>query len=230
MTMYFINKKTFHFLAMLLPTLTLMAQENFTGYWQSSIALNYGVAGGYSHNFSIKNRNYIYNNESLQLNVRQIDFAHFSNYKIQDNQSLALGILYRSRNIFEDGIDELRLTQQYNLQSKPYVIRYGHRLRSEQRLNKNITIHRFRYRFSLDFPLKGEKLNVGEPYFVGNIESLLSVAKMNQPQYDTRLTAHFGWQLTNNTKLQIGSEYRLENFSQNLEHIFFFLTTLNFSL
>lgn len=215
---------------MLLPALSLMAQENFTGYWQSSIALNYEVSGGYSHNFSIQNRNYIYNNESLQLNVRQVDFVHFSNYKIEDNQSLALGILYRSRNIFDGGTNEVRLTQQYNLQSKPYVIRYGHRLRSEQRLNQHITIHRFRYRFSLDFPLQGEKLDVGEPYFVGNLESLLSVAKMKQPQYDTRLTINFGWQLTNNTKLQIGSEYRLEDFNQNLEHVFFFLSTLNFSL
>lgn len=208
----------------------IQSQDNFTSYWQPAVALNYKVAGNYSHNFSIQNRNFIYDDGASQLRARQIDFVHFSNFKVRENQSLAFGVLYRSRNPFDGGSNELRLTQQYNLQSRPYVIRYGHRLRGEQRITKKTTIHRFRYRFSIDFPLQGEKLDVGEPYLVGNLESLLSVAQMQQPQYDTRFTLNFGWQLTSKTKFQIGTEYRIEDFSQNLEHVLFFLSTLNFSI
>lgn len=231
MTTYFTDHKFWSLLATFwLTFLGLHAQDNFTGYWQPSIALNYKVFGSYSHNFSVQNRNFIYNEGSTQLSVRQIDAVHFSNYRIQDNQSFAFGILYRTRNTFDGGNNELRLTQQYNFQSRPYVIRYGHRVRSEQRITTSKTVHRFRYRFSADFPLQGEKLDVGEPYLVGNFENLLSVAKMAQPQYDTRLTLNLGWQLTEQTKFQIGTEYRLEDYSQNLEQVLFLLTTLNISL
>lgn len=231
MTMCFTKTKQWHYLAgFLFVFFSSHAQDNFTGYWQPAIALNYKVTGAYSHNFSIQNRNFIYDDSAVQLRVRQFDFSHFSNYKIQDNQSIALGVLYRSRSVFDSGSNELRLTQQYNFQSRPYIVRYGHRLRSEQRITNSKTVHRFRYRFSMDFPLKGEKLDIGEPYFVGNLESLLSVAKMDQPQYDTRFTLNFGWQLTAKTKFQIGSEYRLEDFNQDLEQVLFFLTTLNISL
>lgn len=208
----------------------LLSQDNFTAYWQPAIALNYRVLGDYSHNFSIQNRNFIYNDESSQLRVRQIDFTHFSNYKLQDNQSISFGVLYRSRNPFDDGSNELRLTQQYTIQSRPYVIRYGQRFRTEQRITSIRTVHRFRYRFSIDFPLQGEKLDVGEAYLVGNLETLMSLAQMQQPQYDTRFTINFGWQLTTKTKLQLGSEYRLEDFSQGLERVLFFLSTLNISI
>lgn len=107
-----------------------------------------------------------------------MDLAHFSKLKIRDNQSIALGLQYRFRQNFENGENELRLTQQYNITNKPNAVRFGHRLRTEQRITNSLTTHRFRYRFALDFPLVGEKLDTGEPYFVGSFENLLSVAKI----------------------------------------------------
>ena len=208
----------------------VMAQENLTGYWQPAVALNYKVTETYMHNFSIQKRNYVFDDEEVQLNIRQLDFVHFSNLKLQDNQSIALGILYRFRETFDGGSNELRLTQQYNITSKPFVVRYGHRVRAEQRITSNRTTHRFRYRFTLDFPLQGEKLDIGEPYFVTNIESLLSVARESLPQYDLRFTAHLGWKLSDRTKVQFGTEYRTEDFTEGLEHVLFFLSTLNLSL
>lgn len=224
------NLKRLTLILLLILFLPCVGQENFTTYWQPSAAVNYDVTSMYSHNFSLQNRNYIYNNESVSIEVRQIDAIHFSKLDIKDNQSLAFGVLYRFRKNFDVGTNELRLTQQYNLNFKPKIVRYGHRIRSEQRISKENTIHRFRYRFSLDFPLQGEKLDVGEPYFVGNFESLLSVAKEQRPQYDVRFALNFGWKLTEKTKLQIGTEYRFEDYSQNLEQVLFFLTGLNLSL
>ena len=66
----------------------LQSQGNFTSYWQPSAALNYKVTGNYSHNFSILNRNFIYDDGTSQLRARQIDFVHFSNFKVRENQSL----------------------------------------------------------------------------------------------------------------------------------------------
>lgn len=221
----------------LFPVLLLMslasvrAQENLTAYWQPQVAVNYKVSGTYSHNFSLANRNYIFDDEVVTLRVRQLDLAHFSNLKIQGNQSVALGVQYRFRDTFEDRENELRLTQQYNITHKPLAIRYGHRLRAEQRITNSLTTHRFRYRFAVDFPLQGEKLDPGEPYFVGSWENLLSVAKSNAPQYDTRISGQLGWDLKGGLKFQMGVEYRIEDFSAaQPQNVLFLLSSLQLSL
>jgi len=205
------------------------AQESPTGFWQPSLAINYKVSGTYSHNFSIAKRSFILRDKEVLLAVRQLDLVHFSAWQLQDNQSVALGLQYRFRQTFDGGANELRLTQQYNLRFKPYVVRYGHRFRSEQRITQMNTVHRFRYRFSTDFPLKGEKLDNGEPYFVGNSEGLLSISAA-KPQYDVRLTFFLGWKLGDRTKFQVGTEYRIEDFAQNASPIFFLLGNLNVTL
>lgn len=210
---------------------TLGAQENLTGYFQPQVALNYKVADNYKHNFSLSKRSFVFEDESSLFKIRQVDFVHFSNLKIKDNQSIALGIQYRFRENFEsDDQNELRLTQQYNITFKPRTLRYGHRFRSEQRLTSDLTLHRFRYRFTVDLPLQGEQLDIGEAYFVGNLETLLSVAKGTLPEYDQRFTANLGWLLAKKTKLQTGLEYRFEDFTHKTSNVFFILTSLILAL
>lgn len=209
----------------------IAAQQDFTTYFQPQIALNYKVSTGYSHNFSIGQRNYVYDKSDLQFKTRQIDLVHFSKLKIQDNQSLALGIQYRIRENFEPGKgNELRLTQQYNITSKPRVARLGHRVRSEQRITSALTIHRFRYRFAVDFPLNGEQLDIGEAYVVTSTESLLSVANGQGPEFDQRITGNIGWLLREKTKMQFGLEYRAENYGQHTQKILFLNANLVLSL
>lgn len=205
--------------------------QNFTGYWEPEVALNYKVGTNYSHNFSFDMRNYAYRTNDLQLRLRHLDLAHFSNFKIGNSQSLAIGIQYRLRDVFEDGSqNELRFTQQYNITRQRGTIRFGDRLRAEQRITSNGTIHRFRYRFALDFALQGEKLDIGEPYLVASTESLLSVTRGNGPEWDQRITTNIGWLLSSDTKFQTGLEYRLENYTQNTENVLFLFSSLIFSL
>ncbi|MBT8205251.1 MAG: DUF2490 domain-containing protein [Eudoraea sp.] len=218
-------------LLMLLFAAALHSQEGFTGYWQPGISINYKVAPGYQHNFSITNRSYIYQNEDWDFVVRQLDLVHFSNWKFLDNQSLGFGLQYRFRKWFEtDRGNELRLTQQYNITSRPQATRYGHRLRAEQRILKNLTVHRFRYRFAVDRPLSGEKLDIGESYLVGTSETLLSVAAGTAPQYDLRLGMNLGWLISNTGKIQAGLEYRIEDFTGFGNDVLFVNTTLVLSL
>ncbi len=208
-----------------------LAQENLTGYLQPQIAINYKISGNYFHNFSLAQRNYIYDESNLQLETRQLDLAHFSKWKIQDNQSLSIGIQYRFSENFESSEhNELRFIQQHNITSKPRNVRFGHRVRSEQRITSLLTIHRFRYRFAIDFPLNGENLDVGEPYLVASAESLWSIAKSNKPEFDQRFSGNIGWQLKEKTKLQLGIEYRTENHFQEIENVLFLNTNLVLSL
>ncbi|MEX0316257.1 MAG: DUF2490 domain-containing protein [Allomuricauda sp.] len=200
-------------------------------YWQPQLAVNYPVSKAYSHNVSLANRTYLVNMGESKFKTRQIDIAHFSKFSLQDNQSIALGVQYRFRNIFENKSNELRFTQQYNFTHRPLAVRYGHRLRTEQRITSDLTIHRFRYRFNLDFPLKGEKLDIGEPFLVIGNENLLSVSKGNSPEYDIRLNSQLGWKFDKGLKLLIGMEYRLEDYtSTSPQNVLFLLTSMQLSL
>ncbi|MGF1559494.1 MAG: DUF2490 domain-containing protein [Flavobacteriaceae bacterium] len=210
---------------------SLLAQENLTIYLQPQVALNYKVTASYSHNFSLIQRSYLFEEQQFRFRARQVDFGHFSDFKIQDNQSFSFGILYRFRENFETSKEnELRLIQQYNITFNPRTVRFGHRFRAEQRITPSLTTHRFRYRFAVDFPLQGEQLDLGEAYLVVSTESLLSIAVNNLPQYDQRFTGEIGWLLAEKTRLQVGMEYRFEDYTHKTENVLFFLTSLVLSL
>lgn len=229
MTMYYI-KKIITIVGLCCST-SFFAQEDFTGYLEPTFALNYKVTPAYSHNFSFVNRNYFFNDDVYELKTRHVEFVHFSDLKIKSDQSISLGIQYRFRENFEpDSENELRLMQQYNRTFKPRIMRYGVRFRSEQRIQPTLTRHRFRLRFASDFPLEGEKLDVGEMYVVTSTESLLTVAKANKPSFDQRFTTHIGYFLSEDIKIQAGLEYRFEDYYQKTEHVLFFTTALFLSL
>ncbi len=206
----------------------LSAQD--VGFWQPQIALNYKVSENYTHNFSVENRNFILRDNTAELSVRHIDFNHFSKWSIGSGQSLVLGVKYRFREAFDGDSDELRLTQQYNAANRKNVVRFGHRVRAEQRIFSERTIHRFRYRFALDLPLEGEELDIGESYFVASVESVSSFGKGSKPVHDQRFTAQLGWKLSAKAKLQLGLEHRLEQSNIAVEHTTFLLTSAVFSL
>jgi hypothetical protein len=185
----------------------------------------------YSHNWSVANRSTIYESSEFEFNALQFDVSHFSNFRIGFSQNLSLGLLFRYSELFErESLNEFRITEQYNIIFSSNKVRYGHRVRVEQRITSLLTIHRFRYRFALDMPLEGQNLDVGESYFVGTTETLLNVGKDIKPIYEQRFAANFGWLLSSKTKLQFGLEYRLLNFTETIQHRTLLLSSLYFSL
>ncbi len=202
-----IKKRCFLF-ALLAPSF-IFAQEDLLGFLQPQISVNYSLTPVYSHNFSVTQRVFFLNVPQNSIPTRHVDLAHFSNFKVDGNRSLGLGIMYRFREPFEGtDINELRLTQQANITSRLRAMRLGHRFRTEQRIFPTRTVHRFRYRFSADGPLQGEKLDPRELYWVGNLESLVSVGKGIRPVYGLRAGAWIGFLANNTTRIQIGTEYR----------------------
>jgi hypothetical protein len=184
-------------------------QEDLTGFLQPQVSLNYSLTPAYSHNFSVTQRVFFLNIPQTSIPTRHIDLAHFSNFKLHGDRSIGLGIMYRFREPFEGtDINELRLTEQANITSRLRVVRLGHRVRAEQRIFPLRTIHRFRYRFSADGPLQGEKLDHRELYWIGNLESLLSVGSGIRPVYGLRAGAWIGFLANASTRIQIGTEYR----------------------
>ena len=203
------------------------SQDDFLGFWEPQIAINYKVKNDYYHNFTLANRNLVYSNNDLDLNIRQVDIRHFSKYRIRDNQSISLGFMWRNLKLFDDDrLNEFRLTQQYNITSSPTKFRYGHRFRSEQRLFSGLTVFRFRYRLALDFPLQGDVLDVGESFSVFGVETLLSTASSLEPFYTLRLRSGLGWRISPESKFQFVLEYRLIDYTRDTSHALLLETAL----
>jgi hypothetical protein len=201
------------------------SQNNFGMLGESGFAVDHKVSTSYSMNFASRTRYYLYQNSNTNFKNRQLDFVHFSTLKLDYNHSLSFGVQYRFREAFDDGSNELRLIQQFNYTKKNLALRFGHRFRFEQRILDDLTILRYRYRYALNFPLNGEKLDVGESYLETSMEALLSQSQNIKPEIDHRTTAQIGWLISEKLKLQIGLEYRFEAFNIKTEELLFILTS-----
>lgn len=203
---------------------SITAQSNFSSLGESAVSLNHNISKTYSVNFAFRSRYVLYNDDGLQYQ-QQVDVYHFSTFKLDYYHKLSIGIYYRNRDWFETGSDETRITQQYNYTKQTLGVRFGHRIRTEQRILDTKTIFRQRYRFAVDFPLNGEKLDIGEAYLVNTVEGLLSLSKPDKPETDIRIATQIGWQINENLKLQTGLEHRVEAFNLVAKNNLFVLTT-----
>ncbi|WP_412561822.1 DUF2490 domain-containing protein [Winogradskyella sp. MIT101101] len=206
--------------------LQLFSQENFETLGETGLAINHKVNSDYKINFSFRSRYYLYQDNTFNFENRQLDVVHFSTLNLDYNHSISIGVQYRTRESIDGGNNELRLTQQFNHTKKNLALRFGHRIRFEQRILDDLTILRSRYRFALDFPLNGEKLDVGESYLVSAMEALLSKSQKMKPELDHRTTAQIGWLFSEKLKFQFGLEYRFEAFNIQTKEKLFILTSL----
>ena len=202
-----------------------IAQNKLASLGESALSLNHKVSKNYSVNFAMRSRYILYNDNGLQYKQQQIDVFHFSTFHLNYNHKLSFGLYYRNRDWFNTGSDELRFTQQFNFTKQKLGWRYGHRFRAEQRVLNTKTILRQRYRFAVDFPLNGEKLNIGEAYLVNTIEGLLSLTDSEKPETDMRIACQIGWQISEDLKLQTGLEHRFEAFNLAVKNNLFVLTS-----
>tara|TARA_R110002049_G_scaffold37208_1_gene117503 strand:+ start:68058 stop:68738 length:681 start_codon:yes stop_codon:yes gene_type:complete len=201
------------------------SQHDFDALGESAFAINHKVSKNYTVSFSLRSRYFLYRNAKFQFEQQQVDLFHFSTFKLNDSYKLSAGVYYRNRDFFDTGSDELRFMQQFIYTKQLKKLRFRHRFRAEQRILDSQTIFRQRYRFAIDCPLKGETLDVGEPFIFNALEGLCSLSKVSAPEIDARATTKIGWQISRNLKLQTGLEYRLEAFNLVAKNYLFVLTS-----
>ncbi|TBN03344.1 DUF2490 domain-containing protein [Hyunsoonleella flava] len=203
----------------------LYAQGSMQSLGETAVSVNHKVSKNYSINFAARSRCFLYKDNVVQYQQQQVDIFHFSTFSLNYNHKLSFGVYYRHRHWFGSGDNETRFTQQFNYTKQKLGVRYGHRFRTEQRFLNTKNIFRQRYRFAVDFPLNGEKLDIGEAYLVNAVEGLLSFSKTEPPETDIRVSSQIGWQVYEKLKLQIGLEHRAEAFNLATKHYLFVLTT-----
>ncbi|MDG5490406.1 DUF2490 domain-containing protein [Psychroserpens sp. SPM9] len=215
---------------LLLVTLSTKAQEDTEIFHEQEFGLRHSFSKKYSANFELASRAYVYTNEDFLYKIRQLQISHFSTLKLDLKHSMALGIMYRNRNAFENSSNEIRITQQFNRKSLFNTLRIGHRLRSEQRFYDSFTAFRFRYRLALDIPLQGLKLDVGETYFVVTNEGLLTSSKVHKPELEYRISPSIGILLSEDLTIEFGVELRLDQLNIDTEDTLFFNTSVDIKI
>ena len=216
--------------AFLLFAGNLRAQDKFISFLQPDISLNLDRPNRWSFNFGIANRNRIYFQDESEFNTRFIELSHFSSYEVGFYGKLSLGLRYRFSEMFDDRAhDEIRITEQYSRSRNYNALKVAHRFRFEQRLRSN-TIFRTRYQFSVQLPLKGDRIDQNEYFIAANTEALYSFSEVIKPVVSQRIGLALGREITKTAIIDLGTEYRLENYSREAIHELFFELGLTLSL
>ena len=212
-------------------TISSFGQEKFNGFYEPYIKLEYDVSKKFSQEFILEERTIWYDDQSFKFEVKQIDIAHFSKLKLSDKNAVAFGIQYRFRENFDkDKENELRFTEEYSYTTKPKSTEFEHRVRAEQRITSSETSHRLRYNFAVSRSFNGTEITQGNAYMIGDLETLLTVAKTSKPEYEQRIGAGVGFAVSDLMKIELVTEYRLSDFTQDLVHELYFVTGLKISL
>lgn len=207
------------------------AQEKFNGNFEPFIELEYNLTKNFSQEFSIEGRVKWYDKKDYMFKAKQLDVAHFSSFQLNNNHDLALGIQYRfEENFGGSDENELRLTEEYTYEVERGNTELENRLRVEQRFASTFTSHRFRYKFEIHQALNPNKFNRNDITLSGNLETLLTISKTSKAEYEQRIGAELGWPITPYVALEIGIEYRLDDFTGDLGHELFIVTGISLKL
>ena len=215
-------------ISLFVPTWS-MAQGNFTGVFEPEVSFWYKVSPNYTHSFDIENRNYYYWNDHFNYQVKHLEFAHSSVFAINEKQSLELGLQYRfNENFIPSNENEFRLFQAFQWSNNYETFNISHQFQNEQRIYASTTKFRGRYELALTFPFKDNSKSL--QYFKSETEALFEVANTQKPEYEQRLSALLGWRFSKNLNFEIGLQYRLGDYTQDLSHELFLVLATEIGL
>ena len=222
------NLVLFVFLAFM--AFSTKAQDNFSSFLEPEISVNWNRPNRWSFNFAFGNRDILYENEETQFTVQHVEVTHFTSYEVGFYGKVSLGLRYRFREMFDDSNhNEVRIIQQYARERNYNRIAMAHRFRLEERLRDRTTF-RNRYRLSVEFPLNGDRVDKNEFFLVTETEALWSLGKYEIPSFEQRFRVSLGQAISKDAKLQLGTEYRLDDYTNDTAGEFFIYTQLSISI
>lgn len=220
------NTNRFHILCILcILTLTqVFAQNSYQFGILPSVNLNNKFKKDWSLNSRIESRQ-LFQTGDFKSTVREnkyayvlTDFTLISAKKVGLNSRIAAGYTFRWR----DGEIFNRAIQQFTTVQKFSGFRLAHRFSSDQTFSTSRKPEfRFRYRIGFEIPLNGKTVDAKEFYIKFNNEFLNSI---NNKNYDLeiRLVPLLGYDITDNNRVEVGLDYRVNSFLEknNSSHRF----------
>jgi hypothetical protein len=214
---------------------TIWSQSDVPLILDSGVDVNLKVGGGFILNAGMRYRDIMIadlGEAPIASDSRFLQFSSNLNYQIGFYDRLGGGVMFRSNSVGKDGVsNEFRITQEYIHVKKYNALRLAHRFKLDQRTFESLSPEfRFRYRFSLDMPLNGLKLDPGEFYALISTETLLNNGTAFAPEWDQRFNLAIGNQVLENMKGQVDIQYRGEDFTARTKNRIFLIVSLIISL
>lgn len=181
-----------------------------------SINLNYKLENDWSLNSKIESRHLFqsgkFNGNSERVyNYILTDISMIAAKKVGLNSRIAGGYLIRLR---EEKVFH-RFIQQYTVVQRLTAFRLVHRFSSDQTFSQEEKPEfRLRYRIASEVALNGESVDPNEFYFKLNNEYLNSWQDVDY-DLEIRLVPLLGYNLSNNDKIEMGFDYRVNSFLDN---------------
>ncbi len=170
-----------------------------------SINLNKSLKKSWSVNFKIESRQLF---QQKDFEYVQTDLSLIAAKKVGLNSRVAYGHLVRFRG---DALIH-RMIQQYVIVQKMTNYRLAHRFASDQTFSLNESPEfRFRYRLTSQIPLNGQSADTKELYLKINNE-LLNKIQSSTYEMEIRIVPLLGYTIRDNSKVEIGLDYRLSSF------------------
>jgi len=197
----------------LLASVSLRAQGLFQFGLLPSLNLNQKLNKGWRLNYRVESRLSGAEgkfSEPLVSDARHelTDLSVIGSRKVGLNNTLAAGYLLR---LEQSGVTQ-RTIQQYTLVSGYNAFRLAQRFSTDQTFSKGEAAEfRLRYRLSFDIPLNGQEVDDREFYLKINNEYLNSL-QGGTYGLEVRVVPSLGFAFNDNSKIELGIDYRLSEF------------------
>ncbi len=187
------------------------AQRSFQAGFLPSININSSLSNDLSVNTKAEARQVFYEKDDIVSNYQLTDISLVISKKVGLSNALAGGYLLRIR----DGELISRLIQQFTNIQKVGTLRLSHRFVFDQTLQKSEDVQfRLRYRLSTQMSLRGQSVDPSELYLkLGN--EYLNVLQGEDYDLEIRLKAMLGYVFSDDSKVEVGLESRMDSFLQS---------------
>ena len=192
---------------------TLSAQSDFQFGLLPSLNFNKSLHNEVKLNFKLESRQalqqgFFRDSNPISYDYILTDLSGLAAKKIAINKTVAIGYLIR----FRDGDIVHRSIQQFIISKDYSGLKLAHRFAADQTFQKQQSgIFRLRYRLSSQIALSGLNVDPNELYFKLNNE-YLNAFSSGDYDLEIRLMPFLGYVFTNDKKIEIGLDYRLNSF------------------
>jgi hypothetical protein len=201
------------------------SQQNYRAGTIPQVNINVSIAGNYKLNTKLESRQIFSEkepgkNSSGRLRYERTDLALVLTRKLSADNTLGAGYLIR----LEDGKFAHRFIQQFNHVKKYETIRMAHRVVLDETFRTDEpTEVRLRYRLGLEKALSGRVVDPKEFYAKFNNE-YLGILADKETDLEIRASLALGYNASDENKIELGVEYRINEFNQPVRAQQYWLT------
>ncbi|WP_138485272.1 DUF2490 domain-containing protein [Dyadobacter bucti] len=204
---------------------TALSQASYRAGTLSQINVNVKIAETWKLNTKLEARQIFSSKKPETPAIHQFEYErtdlHFIlTKKVSADNTVGGGYLVR----LENGSLTHRLIQQFNNVKTLEVLSVAHRIVADQTFSANdLPEFRLRYRLGLELPLNGQQVDPKE--FYGKINNeYLGIFSNSDPDLEIRGLLALGYNASDNNKVELGLEYRVNEFSGLVKAQQFWLT------